>query len=90
MEKTDEQLYEEAEARVGFKRHLSMYLIINIAIWAFWYFTRAIDGYYDGYWPVYTTLGWGIGVVSHYIGIYRNDSAIEREFKKLKDQQGRN
>jgi len=89
IDKSDEKLYEEAEARVGFKRHLIFYIIINLVIWAFWYFSRAIHGHYDGYWPVYTTLGWGIGVVSHFIGIYRNNDAVDREYQKLKERQGR-
>lgn len=89
IEKSDEKLYEEAEARVGFRRHLSIFIIINLAIWAFWYFTRAIDGYTDGYWPLYTTLGWGIGVVSHFIGVYRNNDAVEKEYQKLKEKQSR-
>jgi len=90
MRKSDEKLYEEAEARVGFKRHLMIYFLINAFIWIFWYWTRASDGHYDGYWPAYTTLGWGIGVVSHFIGVYgTGSSAIEREFEKLKREQDR-
>ena len=89
IEKSDEKLYEEAEARVGFRRHFAIYIIINLAIWAFWYFTRAIDGNYDGYWPAYTTLGWGIGVAAHFIGIYQTQDAVEKEFQKLKDKQSR-
>ncbi len=85
MQQSDEKLREEAEARVGFKRHLSFYLVINVLIWALWFFSRAIDGYYDGYWPIWATLGWGIGIVSHYIGVYvKNDAAVDREFEKLK------
>lgn len=32
IEKSDEKLYEEAEARVGFRRHLIFYFIVNLAI----------------------------------------------------------
>ena len=88
MKKSDEKLYEEAEARVGFKRHLFIYLLVNAAIWTFWYLSRGKDGYYDGYWPIWATLGWGIGVVSHFIGVYgAGSSAVEKEFQKLKREQ---
>lgn len=87
MKKSDEKLYEEAEARVGFRKHFQFYIGINIVIWLMWYFTRAIDGNYDGYWPIYSTLGWGIGIVSHYISVYStNSSAIDREYEKLKKE----
>jgi len=50
-----------------------------------WYFGRAINGNYDGYWPIWTTLGWGIGIASHYIGVYvKSDAAVDREFERLK------
>ncbi len=85
MKNTDESLYEEAEKRVAFKKHAKTYFIINIFIWLFWYFTRAQYGHYDGYWPVYSTLGWGVGLASHYVGAYSNNArAIEKEVEKLK------
>jgi hypothetical protein len=90
MDKSDEKLYEEAEARVGFKRHFAFYVVMNLVIWANWFFTRAKDGEFDGFWPAWATLGWGIGIVSHYIGVYvKSDSAVEKEFQKLKEKQGK-
>lgn len=89
MNKTDEKLYEEAEARVGFKKHLKVYVAINILIWLFWFITRARFGYVDGYWPIYSTLGWGFGLLSHYWGVYSdNSSAIEKEVAQLKRKRG--
>ncbi|MEQ8909890.1 MAG: 2TM domain-containing protein [Vicingaceae bacterium] len=91
MNKTDEKLYEEAEARVGFKRHLAFYVIINLFLWGVWYFTRADEGHYDGFWPIWATLGWGIGLASHYVGVYvKSDGAVEREFEKLKREREQN
>lgn len=90
MKRSDEKLYEEAEARVAFKTHLRTYILINILIWAFWYFTRGVNGNYDGFWPIYATLGWGFGVVAHYLGVYGGKgNAVEREFEKLKREQER-
>ena len=85
----DQRLYEQAEARVNFKSHARIYILINILIWAFWYVTRARLGYYDGYWPVYATLGWGFGVLSHYLGVYKDNSdAIEKEMEKIRRKKG--
>ena len=85
----NERLYKEAEARVNFKKHARTYIVINILIWGFWYLTRARHGHYDGYWPIYSTLGWGFGLLSHYMSAYfNNHNAVEKEYEKLKRERG--
>jgi len=83
----DDILWKKAEARVGFKKHLTTYVLVNIFIWIIWYFTTA--PYYDGFpWAAYVTLGWGIGIVANYIQVYVNDGvdAVEKEYEKLKNR----
>lgn len=87
MEDLDKKIYEEATERVNFKKHLRVYLAVTLLSWAIWFFTRAIKGYYDGFWPAYSSLGWGFGVLMHYWGVYKHDdSAIEKEVEKLKEE----
>lgn len=89
MKNIEEELYEEAKNRIAFRSHAITYFIINILIWAFWYFTRAQYGHYDGYWPIYPTLGWGIGLISHYVGIQKySERTIEKEVEKIKKERG--
>lgn len=91
MKTQEEKLYEEAEARVGFKKHLKNYLLVNALIWLIWFFTRAIHGHYDGWWPLYSTLGWGFGIAMHYFNVYKtNNAAVEQEVEKLKRERGLN
>lgn len=91
MNTVDEELRKEAKARVGFKNHLRTYLVVSIMLFVGWYFLRAQYGYYDGYWPIYPTLGWGFGLVMHYLGVYKNNEAkIDRELLKLKKERGLN
>lgn len=87
---TEEQkLRNEAKARVGFKVHARNYFVVNITIWLGWFILRARHGQYDGFWPVYTTLGWGFGLVMHYLGVYYNsEKAINKELEKLKKERG--
>jgi len=87
---TEEQkLRNEAKARVGFKVHARNYFVVNITIWLGWFILRARHGQYDGFWPVYTTLGWGFGLVMHYLGVYYNsEKAINKELEKLKEERG--
>ena len=98
MEDKDEQLWRIAKKRAGFKKHLASYIIVNAFLWAMWFFTQghreigsiSIDG--DNYpWPIWTTLGWGIGLAFSYYGAYHNDKEADtmKEYQKLKDRQER-
>ena len=85
MNDLNEILYKKAEAIVGFRIHLRIYLAVNGLIWLLWYYFRASNGHYDGYWPAYPTLGWGFGLFSHFLGVYGNSTkAINKEYERLK------
>lgn len=79
----EKKLWEEAERRVGFKIHLSTYILINLGLVAInlWLSPQHL-------WVIFSALGWGIGVVSHYLSVYQFKSmfSIEKEFEKLKEQ----
>jgi len=89
MENRDEELWKLAEARVGFKRHLTTYLSVNVLVWLLWYFTGSFGSSYGDLflpWPLWMTLGWGIGIMLHFFGVYVNNfyNSVEREYEKLK------
>ena len=45
----DPELWEQAQKRVGFKRHLATYIIVNLFLWILWFLT---DRDYDrSYFP---------------------------------------
>ena len=83
----DKALWKTARKRVGFKRHLASYIIINVMFWFIWYFTdRDTD---DGFpWPVWPMLGWGIGILFSYLEAYvfNQSNAVEKEYEKLKSR----
>ncbi len=80
---TDTQLRELARKRVDFKAHLVVYCVTNAAFWIIWFFTGR--GYV---WPVWPMVGWGIGVVFHYMFDYRSSRFLsqEEEYKRLKKE----
>ena len=87
----DPLLWQMANKRVAFKRHLATYVVINLFFWILWYFTN--DDHRQSYanglpWPVWPGIGWGIGLVFHYIGAYASPgfNSVEREYDKLKNQ----
>ena len=94
METKDEQLWQIAKKRAQFKRHFFTYAVINIFLYAIWYFTDGPSDEAHGLpWPAWVTLGWGIGIAFSYYEAYHSykDSGVEREYDKLKrEQQNKN
>ena len=87
----DERLWRTARKRAAFKRHLTSYILVNLFLWAIWWFTTESRGIYTGPipWPVWSTLGWGLGIAFNYFDAYGapdKQSAIEREYDKLKSE----
>jgi hypothetical protein len=78
---SDRRLREQARKRIEFRVHLVVYIVINAALWMIWFFTGR--GYL---WPVWPMVGWGPGLVFHYLFDYRRSGILseEEEYRKLK------
>jgi hypothetical protein len=60
------------KARQEWLTHLTSYVIVNGVLWVIWFLTGA------GFpWPIFPTLGWGIGMGIH-TAVYLTDSSMER------------
>lgn len=82
----EKTLWKLAKKRVGFKNHLASYLIVNTMLWLMWAFTGR-ETEKELPWPLFCTLGWGFGLVWHFMGafVFNNKiSRVEKEFEKLK------
>lgn len=88
----DPHLWQLAHKRASFKKHLATYIVLNIFFWILWYFTKGMYERNYGYgflpWPVWPMLGWGIGLVFHFVGAYvaTGENSVEKEYDKLKNQ----
>jgi hypothetical protein len=82
----DPQLWQQANRRAAFKRHLAIYIVVNVFLWVLWALTGRDNGDSGIPWPAWTSFGWGIGVLFHYLGTYVNNNSVEREYEKLKNQ----
>lgn len=82
----DAQLRELAKKRVEFRTHLIVYLVVNASFWLIWHFTG--QGYM---WPIWPMIGWGVGLIFHYIFEYRTSRLLseEEEYQRLKKQMER-
>ncbi len=78
-------LWRQAKKRTGFKIHLTVYLLVNIFLWGLWFFIKRHEG---ASWPIWTTLGWGIGICFHLMNTYATFKifSTEKEYKKLKSK----
>ncbi|MBX7181725.1 MAG: 2TM domain-containing protein [Bacteroidia bacterium] len=87
--KKEKQLWKMAKKRASFQRHLITYLVVNAFFWAIW-IIGGEDGERGHAWPIWFTLGWGIGIVFSYFNAYGSSADIlaEREFEKLKKKAG--
>jgi 2TM domain len=84
----ERELWKLAKKRVGFKRHLATYIVINTFLWLMWYFTDHQEESAGVPWPVFPMLGWGIGIMFSFLGAYvfvKHDS-VEKEYEKLKSK----
>jgi hypothetical protein len=84
------KIRERAEKRVKnrqeFVSHLIIFLMINGMLW-FIYFSASPEVFA---WPLIITLGWGAGLVSHAMAVYRESNAgrlaqeraIQREIER--------
>ena len=84
----EQELWKLAKKRVGFKRHLATYIVINGMFWLLWYFTDHQEESAGVPWPVFPMLGWGIGVVFSYLNAYvlMKPDSVEKEYEKLKNK----
>ena len=82
----DPELWEIARKRAGFKSHILTYIIVIPFLWLVWFFTGQRDGSYSWPWPIWPTLGWGVGLFFHFLGAYvfHKDNMVNREYEKLK------
>lgn len=91
MQPTESELRELATQRVrgrlGLAIHVSIYLVVNIGLFAIWSISGAAYPWF--LWPLF---GWGIGIVSHVLAYFwgpgsaREQVAIARELRRLHTQ----
>lgn len=83
----DKYLWKKAQNRVAFKSHALMYVLVNAGMWLLYLFMRTQpwgDNLHP--WPIWSMIGWGIGLASHYFSAYGTTDhrkLAEQEYEKL-------
>jgi hypothetical protein len=85
----DRVLWEIAKKRASFKSHLLTYIVVIGFLWLLWAFMGRENA--DRPWPLWPTLGWGIGITMHFLSAYvfPRENSVEKEFQKLKKETGK-
>ena len=84
----EQELWRLAKKRVSFKRHLLIYMIVNVFFWCIWWFDEDNRDKGEFPWPVWSMLGWGVGLAFEYVSVYHSNKpdAIEKEYEKIKKE----
>lgn len=74
-----ERMRHRVQAMRGFYTHFILYLIINLALVIVNLITMP-----EHYWFHYTALGWGIGLMSHWWGVFGSRIFFSRDWEERK------
>ena len=78
-----ELAFKRIKDRRDFQGHLVAYVVVNLFLWGLWAMTSGVGSYP---WPVWVTLGWGIGVVMNWWGVTRRPITrddVNQEIQRL-------
>ncbi len=80
----DDQLWQMAKARASFRWSLITYVFVNAFLIAIWFVT---SGPGTHFWPIWSIMGWGLGIALQYFNAYQGDKLIntQKEYEKLKN-----
>jgi hypothetical protein len=70
-------LWQIAKKRAGFKWGMAAYLAVNTFLVAVWFFTSR--DHYNYFWPIWPIMGWGVGLVFHYMDAYHGNRIFSAE-----------
>ncbi len=92
---SDEELRKKAKEnvkeKIGFYVHFLIYILVNTFLFAQWYWITEGEGFP---WVIPTTVGWGIGILAHFLGVFVikprsekfSEKLEEKEYQKLKEK----
>jgi hypothetical protein len=76
-----EQALQRLKKRRDFKAHAFVYALVNVVVWGIWV-VIAVSSHSRFPWPVFITLGWGIGVVMNAWDVFVRKPITEEELRR--------
>ena len=85
-----EQALRSLKKRRDFKTHLFIYLVVNAVIWTVWV-VIGMTSHSWWPWPIFPTLGWGIGLAANAWDVYMrrplSEADVQAEMQRMKAAQ---
>ena len=72
--------FKRVKDRRDFQGHVVAYVVVILFLWGLWAMTSGLGSYP---WPVWVTLGWGIGVVMNWWAVTRRPISREEVQQEL-------
>jgi hypothetical protein len=82
-----EQAVRSVKKRRDFQTHLVSYVVVNLVVWGIWTVIAVTSGA-DFPWPVFVTLGWGIGIAMNAWDVYFRRPISEDDLSREMDRLG--
>ncbi len=76
-----DQALRRLKQRRDFKAHVFIYVLVNAVVWAIWTVV-GLSSHSWWPWPVFITLGWGIGLVMNAWDVYVRKPITEDELQR--------
>lgn len=85
MESKNEDLWERAVKRAKVKKGLMIYVLVHVFLWGIWLMNG--DKFSHGPsglpWPIWSMLGWGLGLAIRFVSAYFIHGSEQKEYDKL-------
>jgi len=67
--------------RRAFRSHLAAYVVVNAMLWGIWYvIALSSDAWFP--WPIFPTLGWGVGLALNFWDVYLRHDITEDDVQQ--------
>jgi hypothetical protein len=76
-----EQALRQLKKRRDFTAHVFAYVLVNLVVWGIW-FVIGLSSHSWWPWPVFVTLGWGIGIAFNAWDVYLRRPITEDEVRR--------
>lgn len=73
---------ERVKKKSEFRTHLLAYVLVNAFLVVIW----AVSGPDNFFWPIFSILGWGIGLTFHAWDTYRDGEPTEEQIQREMDR----
>ena len=77
-----EQALQRLKKRRDFTTHVFAYVVVNLVVWGIWFVIALSSSHSWWPWPIFVTLGWGIGLAMNAWDVYLRRPITEDDVQR--------